>query len=187
MPAPRLAQLVGSTCNGGPAIISAVTDDPLPADLDHIRVALERTHAVGRRLIGLQVDDARKRATQSHRHFRVVTNPIMTAELDMRRVNVRTEDDIVVDFSTGCARPPRPPVTHRVPRRRTALGAVPQGELTSGGTASERALDAHNLLTGRCRTRRNGAVPAEPDRTKSPAQTAYPGIHRYPPIRVSLT
>jgi hypothetical protein len=82
-------------------MISAVTDNPLPADLDHIRVMLERTHAVGRRLIGLHVDDARKLATQSNCHFRVVTNPIMTAELNMRRVNVRTEDDIVVDFSTG--------------------------------------------------------------------------------------
>ena len=73
----------------------------LPADLDHIRVRLEHTHAVGRRLIGLHVDDARKLATQAHCHFRVVTNPIMTAELDMRRVNVRTKDDIVVDFSAG--------------------------------------------------------------------------------------
>jgi hypothetical protein len=82
-------------------MISAVSDDPLPADLDLIRVTLERTHAVGRRLIGLHVDDARKLATQCQCHFRVVTNPIMTAELDMRRVNVRTEDDIVVDFSTG--------------------------------------------------------------------------------------
>jgi hypothetical protein len=79
----------------------SVTDDPLPSDLDHIRVTLERTHAVGRRLIGLHVDDARKLATQSHCHFHVVTNPIMTAELDMHRVNVRTEDDIVVDYSTG--------------------------------------------------------------------------------------
>jgi hypothetical protein len=26
---------------------------------------------------------------------------IVTAELDMRRINVRTEEDIVVDFSTG--------------------------------------------------------------------------------------
>jgi hypothetical protein len=82
-------------------MISAMRDDPLPADLDHIRVTLEHTHAVGRRLIGLHADDARKLAIQSHCHFRVVTNPIMTAELDMRRVNVRTEDDIVVDFSTG--------------------------------------------------------------------------------------
>jgi hypothetical protein len=79
----------------------AVSDDPLPAELDHIRVMLERTHAVGRRLVGLHVDDARELAIQSHCHFRVVTNPIMTAELDMRRINVRTEDDIVVDFSTG--------------------------------------------------------------------------------------
>jgi hypothetical protein len=78
-----------------------VTDDPWPADLDHIRVTLQRTHAVGRRLIGLHVDDARKLATQSHCHFRVLTNPIMTAELDTRRVNVRTKDDIVVGFSTG--------------------------------------------------------------------------------------
>jgi hypothetical protein len=82
-------------------MISAVTDDPLPADLDHIRGTLERTRAVGRRLIGLHVEDARKVATQSHCTFRVITNPIMTAELDMRRVNVRTDDDIVVDFSTG--------------------------------------------------------------------------------------
>jgi hypothetical protein len=82
-------------------MISAVPDDPLPANLDHIRVTLERTHAVGRRLIGLHVDDTRKLATQSHCHFRVVSNPIMTAELDMRRVNVRTEDEIVVDFWTG--------------------------------------------------------------------------------------
>jgi hypothetical protein len=82
-------------------MISAVTVDPLSADLNHIRVTLERTRAVGRRLIGLHVDHARKLATQSHCHFRVVTNPIMTAELDMRRVNVRTEDDIVVDISTG--------------------------------------------------------------------------------------
>lgn len=99
-PPPHI-RAVGSTCSSGPAMISAVTDDPLPADLDHIRVVLERTHVVGRRLIGLHVDDARKLATQSHCHFRVVTNPIMTAELDMRRVNVRTEDDIVVDVSTG--------------------------------------------------------------------------------------
>jgi hypothetical protein len=62
------------------------------------------------RLIGLHVDDARKLATQSHCHFRVVANPIMTAELDMRRVNVRTEDDIVVDSRPASARPPRPPV-----------------------------------------------------------------------------
>jgi hypothetical protein len=72
-------------------MISAVTDDPLPADLDHIRVTLERTRAVGRRLIGLHVDDARKLATQFHCHFRVVSNPIMTAELDIRRVPPEAE------------------------------------------------------------------------------------------------
>jgi hypothetical protein len=30
-----------------------------------------------------------------------MTNSIVTAELDMRRINVRTKDDIVVDFTTG--------------------------------------------------------------------------------------
>jgi hypothetical protein len=82
-------------------MISAVTDNPLPADADHIWVTLERTHAAGLRLIGLQVDDARELETQSHCHFRVVTNPIMTAELNIRRINLRTADDNVVDFSTG--------------------------------------------------------------------------------------
>jgi len=33
--------------------------------------------------------------------FRIVTSSIVTAELDMRRIRVRTEDDIVVDFETG--------------------------------------------------------------------------------------
>jgi hypothetical protein len=47
------------------------------------------------------VDDAWGLAPQSHCLFRIVTNPIMAAELDMRRVNARTEDDIFVDFSTG--------------------------------------------------------------------------------------
>jgi hypothetical protein len=77
-----------------------VTHDPWPADLGHMQVTLERTHAAGRRLIGLHVDDARELATRSHCHFRVITGSIVTAELDMRRINVRTEDDIVVGFST---------------------------------------------------------------------------------------
>jgi hypothetical protein len=102
MPATRLApERVGRPGTGGPAMMFVVIDDPLPADLDHIRVTLERTHAVGRRLIGLHVNDARDLATRSHCHFRVMTGSIVTLELDMRRINVRAEDDIVVDFSTG--------------------------------------------------------------------------------------
>lgn len=66
-----------------------------------MRVTLERTHAIGRRLIGLDVDDARELATRSHCHFRIITGSIVTAELDMRRISVRTEDDIVVDFRIG--------------------------------------------------------------------------------------
>ena len=102
MPATRLAsEPVGRPGTGGPAMMFVVTDDPLPADLDHIRVTLEGTHAVARRLIVLHVDDARSLATQSHCHFRIMTGSIVTLELDMRRINVRAEDDIVVDFSTG--------------------------------------------------------------------------------------
>jgi hypothetical protein len=57
-----------------------------------------RTHTIGRRLIGLHVDDARELATRSHCHFRIITAQIRTTELDMRRINVRIVDDIVVDF-----------------------------------------------------------------------------------------
>jgi hypothetical protein len=82
-----------------------VTHEPLLADLDHLRAALERTQAVGRQLIGLHVDDARQLATRSLCHFRVLRRngkgSIRTAELDTKRINVSTEDDIVVDFSTG--------------------------------------------------------------------------------------
>jgi hypothetical protein len=102
MPATRLAsERVSRPGSAGPAMMFVVTNDPWPAELDHMRVTLERTHAVGRRLIGLHVDDARELATRSRCHLRVITDSIVTAELDMRRINVRTEDDIVVDFSTG--------------------------------------------------------------------------------------
>jgi hypothetical protein len=60
---------------------------------------MERTHAA-RRLIGLHVHEARDLATRSRCQLRVVTGSIQTAELDMRRINVRTEDDVVVGFST---------------------------------------------------------------------------------------
>ena len=102
MSATRLASdRGGSTRSGGPAMMLVVTDNPWPADLGHIPATMERTHAVGRRLIGLHVHEARDLATRSHCHFRVVTGSIQTAELDMRRINVRTEDDVVVGFSTG--------------------------------------------------------------------------------------
>ena len=102
MPATRLAsERVGRPGSGGPAMMLVVTHDPWPADLDHIRATLERTHAVGGRLIGLHGDDARELATRSHCHFRIITDSIVTAELDRRRINVRTEDDIVVDLTTG--------------------------------------------------------------------------------------
>jgi hypothetical protein len=78
---------------------------PLPADLDHLRATLERSLAVGRELVGLRVEDARELASRSHRHVRVVPSSgpgsTVTLELDSHRINVRTEDDIVVDFWTG--------------------------------------------------------------------------------------
>jgi hypothetical protein len=82
-----------------------VTHDPLPADLDHLRATLERSRAVGRQLLGLHVEDARELASRSHRLVRVVPRSgpgsTLTLELDTNRINVRTEDDIVVDFWTG--------------------------------------------------------------------------------------
>jgi hypothetical protein len=78
-----------------------VTHDRLPAELEHVRATLEHTEAVGRQLIGLHLEDAEELAIRSDCHVRVVTGSIVTAGLDRRRINVRTEDGIVVDFRTG--------------------------------------------------------------------------------------
>jgi hypothetical protein len=83
-----------------------VTDDPAIADaLSRVGAALERTRAVGLQLVGLQLDDARELATQSGCHLRVVRRDgkglAVTANLDTRRINVETEDDVVVMSSSG--------------------------------------------------------------------------------------
>jgi hypothetical protein len=51
------------------------------------------------------LDDARELATQSGCHLRVVRRDgkglAVTANLDTRRINVETEDDVVVMSSSG--------------------------------------------------------------------------------------
>jgi hypothetical protein len=77
----------------------------IPESLHYLRAALERSHAVGQRLIGLHLEDARELAARSGCHLRVVrrTGPgsIVTAELDWNRFNVEIEDDVVVYSSSG--------------------------------------------------------------------------------------
>jgi hypothetical protein len=105
-----------------------VTDDPAIAEaLSRVGAALERTRAVGRQLIGLQLDDARELATQSGCHLRVVRRDgkglAVTADLDTSRINVETEDDVVVMSSSGywaAASTAGVPIVY--PRGRTGLG-----------------------------------------------------------------
>jgi hypothetical protein len=83
-----------------------VTHDPRIAEaLENVGMALERTRAVGRQLIGLQLEDARELATRSRCSLRVVRRDgkalAITADLCTNRINVETEDDIVVGSSSG--------------------------------------------------------------------------------------
>jgi hypothetical protein len=77
----------------------------LPGGLEHLKARLEHTHAVGRQLIGLRLDDARELAAASRCHLRLVRREgpgsIVTTELDANRINVTVEDGIVVGVSTG--------------------------------------------------------------------------------------
>jgi hypothetical protein len=77
----------------------------LPGGLEHLKARLEHTHAVGRQLIGLRLDDARELAAASRCHLRLVRREgpgsIVTTELDANRINITVEDGIVVGVSTG--------------------------------------------------------------------------------------
>jgi hypothetical protein len=83
-----------------------VTDNPAIREaLNLVGAALERTQAVGRQLIGLHLDEAREVAARSNRQLRVVRHngkglPV-TADLATNRINVETQDDIVVESSPG--------------------------------------------------------------------------------------
>jgi hypothetical protein len=83
-----------------------VPDDArIPEALEWVRAALERTHTVGRRLVGLNLHDANDLATQSGCQIRVVKcdgkRLPVTADLLTNRINVETEGDIVVAASPG--------------------------------------------------------------------------------------
>jgi hypothetical protein len=78
-------------------------DREIEIPLHYLRAALERSHAVGQRLIGLHLEDAREPAARSSCHLRVVrrTGPgsIVTAELDSNRITVEIEDSVVYSSS----------------------------------------------------------------------------------------
>lgn len=78
-------------------------DREIPEALDYMQTGLERRQAVGRRLIGLHVNDARELATRSRCTLRLVRlngkGLIVTLDLGWNRIDVSVEDDIVVDAS----------------------------------------------------------------------------------------
>jgi hypothetical protein len=85
------------------AVVSRVAQ--WPGGLELLRARLEHAEAVGRQLIGLSLDDARELAAASRCHLRVYRRDgpgsVVTAELDVNRINVTVEDEIVVGVSTG--------------------------------------------------------------------------------------
>jgi hypothetical protein len=83
-----------------------VTHDPEIAEaLENVRTSLDRTRAVGRQLIGLHLEDAQELATRLRCRLRVVRRDgkalAISADLCTNRINVETEDDIVVESSSG--------------------------------------------------------------------------------------
>lgn len=96
----------GSTRTDGAAIMFRVPDDArIPADLEWVRAALERTQTVGRQLVGLNLHDANDLASQSGCQLRVVKRDgkgiTVTADLATNRINIETEGDIVVAARPG--------------------------------------------------------------------------------------
>jgi hypothetical protein len=78
-------------------------DARIPAALEFVRSALERTQTIGRRLVGLNLHDANDLATQSGCQVRVVKRdgkrlPV-TSDFRTNRINIETEGDIVVAAS----------------------------------------------------------------------------------------
>jgi hypothetical protein len=83
-----------------------MTDDSAISEaLAPLRAALERTRAVGRQLVGLNLHDANELATRSGCRLRVVERNgkglIVTADLVTNRINIATDGDIVVATYEG--------------------------------------------------------------------------------------
>jgi hypothetical protein len=83
-----------------------VTDDPaIPDTFVRMRAALERTRAVAHQLVGLNLHDANELAVRSGCQLREVKRdgeggPI-TADFCTNRINIETEDGIIVGASAG--------------------------------------------------------------------------------------
>jgi hypothetical protein len=71
-----------------------------------------RAEAVGRQIIGLRVEDARELAARSQCLVRVVRRDgkslIVTLDLVPHRIDVSTEDDIIIDVRSVGGAPPEP-------------------------------------------------------------------------------
>jgi hypothetical protein len=83
-----------------------MTDDSAILEaLAPIRAALERTRAVGRQLVGLNLHEANELATRSGCRLRVVKRDgktlIVTADLATNRINIETDGDVVVETFAG--------------------------------------------------------------------------------------
>jgi hypothetical protein len=83
-----------------------VTDDPTIREaLARMRAALERTSAVGRQLVGLNLHEANELAARSACQLCEVKRNrrglVVTADLRMNRINVETDGGIVVETSAG--------------------------------------------------------------------------------------
>jgi hypothetical protein len=105
-----------------------------------------------------------------------------TAELDMRRVSVRTDDDIVVDFSTGQAHDlPHHRCTHRVRPTPNGVGAASQGELTSGEAGRHRIRQGLGCSQFANRTLPHGPKRGGTRRTGQYEKPSSDGISRHSP------
>ena len=83
-----------------------VTDDPaIPEALAWMWAARERTRAVGRQLVGLNLHDANELATRSGCQLREVQRDgkgfVVTADFCTNRIDIETEGGIVVGASPG--------------------------------------------------------------------------------------
>jgi hypothetical protein len=83
-----------------------MTDDrAIPEPLVRIGAALERTRAVGRQLVGLNLHDANELAAQSGCQLREVKRDgkgfVVTLSLCTNRINVETESGLVIETSAG--------------------------------------------------------------------------------------
>jgi hypothetical protein len=78
---------------------------PIPEGLARMLAAHERTRAVARELVGLNLHDANELAAQSGCQLREVKRDskgfVVTADFCTNRINIETENGVVVETSAG--------------------------------------------------------------------------------------